>query len=79
MNIAVEDAGDRSFMIDTQDGRLRVLVSATVLRSFAGRSHVTVTEVLDIYRTELEEAARVKARRGRSQSLVRLEASDLEI
>ena len=70
-------ADDRSFVIDTADGPLRVFVSATVLRTFAGRSHVTTAEVLDIYRYELEDAARAKAKRSGNGSTVRLEASDL--
>jgi hypothetical protein len=70
-------ADDRSFVVDTVDGPLRVVVSATVLQTFAGRSHVTVTEVLDIYRSELEDAARAKARRSGSRATVRMEASDL--
>jgi hypothetical protein len=70
-------ADDRSFVIETQDGPLRVVVSAAVLRPFAGRSHVTVAEVFDIYRSELEDAARAKAKRNGSKSMVRLEATDL--
>jgi hypothetical protein len=70
-------ADDRTFVIDTPEGTLRVVISAALLRTFAGRNHVTVTEVLNIYRSELEDAARAKARRSGNRSSVRLEASDL--
>jgi hypothetical protein len=69
-------ADDRSFVIDTVDRPLRVVVSAAVLRTFVGRSHVTVAKVLDIYRFELEDTARAKAIRSGSRSTIRLEASD---
>jgi hypothetical protein len=49
---------DVSFSIDRTGETLRVVVSKSMLRTFMGRSHVTVGEVLEIYRFELEGGAR---------------------
>jgi hypothetical protein len=68
---------DFSFDVEGRNGPLRVVISTSVLRSFAGRSHVTVSEVLEIYRSDLEDVARAKARKNGSLVTVRLEASDL--
>jgi hypothetical protein len=77
IGIATSGADDRSFVVNTADGPFRVVVSTTVPRTFVAQSHVTVTEVLDTSRSELEDAARAKARWSGSRSTVRLGASDL--
>jgi len=67
---------DLTFTVQTAGGPVQARISAEVLRSLAGRSHVTAGELLDIYRSDLEAAVEAKADRG-SRPFVRLERSDL--
>ena len=67
---------DLAFVVETDSGEVRATIAAATLRTFAGRSHVTVGELLEIYRSELEDAVRRKIARSPSSS-ARLEARDL--
>jgi hypothetical protein len=67
---------DLSFQIETMDGAVQAVISATVLTRLAGRSHVTGFELIDVYRIELEDIVKSKAGR-RGAGIVRIEAGDL--
>ncbi len=67
---------DLSFAVETMDGNVQAVISPTVLKRLAGRSHVTGSELIDVYRTELEDIVKAKAGR-RGAGIVRIEAGDL--
>lgn len=68
---------DLSFLVQTEDGPVRGIVSPVVLGRLSGRSHVTGAELLDIYRSELEDIVHRKVARGGARDFVRIEAGDL--
>lgn len=68
---------DLSFTIEGRDGTIRVVISTALLKTLAGRSHVSASEVLSIHRSDFEDVALAKARRQGSSRVIRLESSDM--
>lgn len=56
---------------------MRGIVSPTVLSRLSGRSHITGAELLQVYRTELEDIVQRKVARSGARDVVRIEAADL--
>jgi hypothetical protein len=71
-----ENREDLRFVVEGIDGPVHAVVSLSVLRTLAGRSHVSGYELLSIYRSELEEIVRSKAGH-RTDRAVRIETADL--
>lgn len=68
---------DLTFLVQTDDGPVRGVVDPAVLSRLSGRSHVTGAELLQVYRSELEEIVQRKVGRSGARDLVRIEAADL--
>jgi hypothetical protein len=68
---------DLTFLVQTDDGPVQGVVSTTVLSRLSGRSHVTGAELLQVYRTELEDIVQRKVAHSRARGVVRIEAADL--
>lgn len=68
---------DLTFLVQTADGPVRGIVSPTVLARLSGRSHITGAELLQVYKSELEEIVERKVARLGARDFVRIEAADL--
>lgn len=68
---------DLTFLVQTDDGPVRGIVAPTVLGKLSGRNHVTGAELLQVYRSELEEIVQRKVARSGPRDVVRIEAADL--
>jgi hypothetical protein len=68
---------DLTFLVQTEDGPVQGVVSPHVLARLSGRSHVTGAELLQVYRTELEDIVQRKVAHGGARRVVRIEAADL--
>ncbi len=66
-----------AFIVETEDGPVRAVVSHAALRSLSGRSHVTGQELVEIYRRELEDIVTARVRRQGVRGVVRIEPMDL--
>ncbi len=68
---------DLTFLVQTDDGPVQGIVAPAVLGKLSGRSHVTGAELLQVYRSELEEIVQRKVARSGVRDFVRIEAADL--
>lgn len=68
---------DLTFHVQTDDGLVRGIVAPAVLSRLSGRSHVTGAELLEVYRSELEDIVQRKVAQSGARDFVRIEAADL--
>jgi hypothetical protein len=68
---------DLTFLVETDDGPVRGIVDPAVLARLSGRSHITGAELLQVYRSELEDIVQRKVARSGARDFVRIEAADL--
>jgi hypothetical protein len=68
---------DFEFVVQTNEGSRRAVVSKTALRTLGGRSGVTPSEVVKIYHAELSAIIERKLDRREVSDPIRLHGTDL--
>lgn len=66
---------DLRMILQTDDGKVQVLISRSALARLSGRSHITPEEIASAYKIEIEDIVRDKLG-GSYRDTIRLSESD---